>query len=251
MEALRILIASALGQVIAPVLEQEIAGASVVTATQEADIRRAVIHQVRFDAAVIDLTWNDYRIEHDFDGLDVLALLRTADRTAPVIFAAQGHGAEREHVQEAILQPEVACIVQKADGTGPLIRSVQAVAYRHPPPAATAVERFKPDPYSIHAYFSWPRSGATAARIAGAIAAGQATDAESLAAATGLPLNTVNKLVQVLGPLIQARGEHDPDLRLNAQVIYRWCGQHSCYIGSWCRRHCEPRRPPADGRSYV
>lgn len=212
-------------------------GASVVAATQEAEIRRVIDHQVRFDVLVIDLTWNDYRVEHDFDGLDVLSLIRDCDRTAPVIFAAQGHGMEREHFEEALLQPEVVSLVQKADGLGPLIRSVQAAAYHHPPPAGTAVEHFKPDPWSIYAYFSRPRGGATAARIAGAIATGRATDAESLAAAAGLPLNTVNKLVQQLGPLILSRGEHDPCLRMNAQVVYRWCGQHSCYIRSWCRRN--------------
>ncbi|RPF40767.1 hypothetical protein EDD96_4544 [Streptomyces sp. Ag109_G2-6] len=216
-------------------------GATVVAATTEAEIQRAIVHQVRFDALVIDLTWVDYRVEHDFDGLDVLSLIRACDRTAPVIFAAQGHGMEREHFQEAILQPEVVCMVQKADGLGPVIRCVQTAAFRLPPPTANAVEHFKPDPWSICAYFGRSRGGATAARIAGAIASGRATDAESLAAATGLPLNTVNKLVQVLGPIIEARGEHDPCLRMNAQVIYRWCGQHSCYIQSWCRRNRHSR----------
>lgn len=231
------LIASALGRIVVPILEQQIPGATVVVATSEAEIRKAVEHQVRFDVIVIDLTWNDYRVEHDFDGLDVLSLLRVCDRTGPVIFAAQGHTTEQEHFQEAILQPEVVAIVQKADGTGPLIRCVQAAAYRHPLPAANAAHQFKTNPWSIYAYFSRPRGGATAARIAGAIAAGRATDAESLASAAGLPLNTVNKLVQVLGPLIQARSEHNPSLRMNAQVIYRWCGEHSCYIRSWCRRN--------------
>jgi CheY-like chemotaxis protein len=236
-QPLRVLIASALGRIIAPVLQHEISGSAVAAAAHEPDLRQLVAYQVRYDVIVIDLTWNDYRVEKDFDGLDVLALLRECDRTAPVIFAAQGHGLERDHLQEALRQPEVVCVVRKADGTAQLVKAVQAAAYRYPPPAGTTMEKQRPEPSSIDHYFSRPRSGITAARIAGAIAAGRATDAESLAAVTGLGEDTVNKLVQQLGPLIVARGEHEPSLRMNCQVVYRWCGEHACYIRSWCRRH--------------
>jgi len=235
--ALRVLLASALSRVAAPIVEREIPGTLVTTAACEAELRRVIAHRTTYDAIVVDLAWNDYRIEHDFDGLDVLDLLREYDRVAPVIFAVQGHGIEREHIQEAILQSEVKFLIHKADGTDPLIRSIQAAAYGYPAAPGTPVAKIRQDPWSIHRIFSQPRSGATLARMAGAIAAGRATDAESLATATGLGLNTVNKLVQYFGPVIIARGEHNPQLRMTAQVVYRWCGEHSRYIRSWCRRH--------------
>jgi len=233
----RILVASALGKIIAPILEEAIDGALVTAACQETDIERAIPNQMRFDAVLIDLTWNDYRLEKEFDGLDVLQLLRDTDRIAPVIFAAQGHGVEREHLEEAILQPEVKCLIQKADGKGPLIAAAQAVSYGLPVPKGAAASLNQRSANSIYQFFTRPRNGPTLARIAGAIATGRATDAESLADATGYALNTVNKLTQQFGPMIKARGEHDENLRLTAQVVYRWCGEHSCYIRSWCRRN--------------
>ena len=235
--ALRVLLASALNRVAAPIIEREIPGILVTTAACGSEVRRAIAHRAKYDAVVTDLAWNDYRIEHDFDGLDVLGLLREYDRIAPVIYAIQGHGIEREHIQEAILQPEVKFLIRKADGIDPLIRTILAAAYGDSPPPGTSVAKVHRDCWSIHRIFSHPRSGSTLARMAGAIAAGRASDAESLAAATGLGLNTVNKLVQYFGPLIIARGEHDPQLRMTAQVVYRWCGEHSHYIRSWCRRH--------------
>src|SRR5258708_34014219 len=129
--ALRVLLASALSRVAAPIVEREIPGTLVTTADREPELRRVIAHRTKYDAIVVDLAWNDYRVEHDFDGLDVLALLREYDRVAPVIFAIQGHGIEREHIQEAILQPEVKFLIRKSDGTDPLIRSVQAAAYGH------------------------------------------------------------------------------------------------------------------------
>src|ERR1700738_3565486 len=170
-QPLRILIASALGRIIAPILQQELSGSTVLAATGEADLWHAVAHQVRYDAIVIDLTWNDYRVQDDFDGLDVLKLLRDCDRIAPVIFAAQGHGGEREHLQEAIHQPEVVCAIHKAHGTAHLVKAVRAAADRYPPPPDAYVDKLRADRWSIDAYFSRPRSGPTAARIAGAIAA--------------------------------------------------------------------------------
>ena len=153
-----------------------------------------------------------------------------------MIMALHGHGIERDHLEEAITQPEVVGVVQKAAGFGPPVEAVQLAAAGHTLPKTKFPIGQRLICPSLDSYFSHGRRGHTAARLAGAIAAGQATDYQSLAAATCIPLNTVNKLVTYLGPLIQARGEHDSDLSLNSQAVYRWCGEHSRYLMSWCRR---------------
>jgi len=45
-----------------------------------------------------------------------------AGRQTPVIFAAQGHGLERDHLDEAVEQPEVVGIYRKATGPGAAYR---------------------------------------------------------------------------------------------------------------------------------
>jgi len=84
-------------------------------------VERAVGERLRFDVVVADLTWNDYAVEYSFDGLDVLDMLRRARRPTPMIFAAQGHGVELDHLDEAVEQPEVVGIYRKATGPQPLI----------------------------------------------------------------------------------------------------------------------------------
>lgn len=103
----RVLIAAALGKIIEPVLRQNLGDATLRIAEDQATVVQAVTERLRFDVVVTDLTWNDYAIEYEFDGLDVLDALRQAGRPTPVIFAAQGHGVERDHLDEAVEQPEV------------------------------------------------------------------------------------------------------------------------------------------------
>ena len=74
-------------------------------AEDRAAVQHAVSDRLRFDVVVTDLTWNDYVIEYEFDGLDVLDILRRTRRQTSVIFAAQGHGIERDHLDEAVEQP--------------------------------------------------------------------------------------------------------------------------------------------------
>ena len=88
----------------------------------------------------------------------------------------------------------------------------------------------------IHAYFKKGR-GATAARLAGAIASGRAVNHETLASTAHVGYDTAAKLVDYLGPLIKARREHSEDLKMTPEVVYRWCGEHAPYILSWCRRN--------------
>src|SRR5207244_8765672 len=88
----------------------------------------------------------------------------------------------------------------------------------------------------IHAYFKKGK-GATAARLAGAIASGRAVNHETLASTAHVGYDTAAKLVDYLGPLIKARREHSLDLKMTPEVVYRWCGEHAPYILSWSRRN--------------
>src|SRR6266704_7139037 len=166
----RVLIAAALGKIIEPLLRQSLSDATVRIAEDKAAVERAIGDRLRFDVVVSDLTWNDYVIEYSFDGLDVLDILRNAGRQTPVIFAAQGHGVERDHLDEAVEQPEVVGIYRKATGPQPLMEAIDIAVgggrldvSRFPPGSSP------PDIMRIHAYFRKGK-GATAARLAGAIA---------------------------------------------------------------------------------
>ena len=233
----RILVAAALAKIIEPLLRQSMIDAKVRIAEDEAAVQDAINDRLRFDVVVADLTWNDYAVEYSFDGLDVLNALRHAGRQTPVIFAAQGHGLERDHLDEAVEQPEVAGIYRKATGPGPLIEAIDITvsggslaASRFPPGASP------PDIPRIHTYFKKGK-GTTAARLAGAIASGRAVNHETLASAAHVGYDTAAKLVDYLGPLIKDRLEHNHELKMTPEVVYRWCGEHARYILSWCRRN--------------
>jgi len=233
----RVLVAAALGKIIEPLLRQALADAHIRIAEDPAAVERAVGERLRFDVAVADLTWNDYAVEYSFDGLDVLDMLRRARRQTPMIFAAQGHGVELDHLDEAAEQPEVVGIYRKATGPQPLIDAVNIAVRggsltgpRYPPASSP------PHIPRIHEYFGKGR-GSTAARLAGAIASGQAVNHETLASAAHVGYDTAAKLVDYLGPLIKDRGEHGPGLKMTPEVVYRWCGEHARYILSWCRRN--------------
>ncbi len=233
----RVLIAAALGKIIEPVLRQNLGDGTVSLAEDRAAVEKAVGGRLRFDVVVTDLTWNDYAIEYEFDGLDVLDALRQAGRPTPVIFAAQGHGVERDHLDEAVEQPEVVGVYRKATGPMPLVQGID-IAVRG---GRLADSQFPPGGSPpgiprIHAYFGKGK-GTTAARLAGAIASGRAVNHETLASTAHVGYDTAAKLVDYLGPLIRDRHEHSPGLKMTPEVVYRWCGEHSRYILSWCRRN--------------
>jgi hypothetical protein len=233
----RILVAAALGKIIEPLMRQSMTDAMVRIAEDKAAVQHAFNDRLRFDVVVADLTWNDYTVEFSFDGLDVLSALRRTGRQTPVIFAAQGHGLERDHLDEAVEQPEVVGIYRKATGPGPLIEAID-IAVRG---GLLTTSRFPPggsppDIPKIHTYFGKGK-GATAARLAGAIASGRAVNHETLASTAHVGYDTAAKLVDYLGPLIKDRGEHSPELKMTPEVVYRWCGEHAHYILSWCRRN--------------
>lgn len=236
-QQLRILVAATLGRIVEPIINGGIEGAEVVLADSPDAVRRAVEDRLRFDVVLADLFWNDHRLERSFDGLDVLDTLRELQRSAPAIVAVQGHGMERDLLDEAAVRPDVVGVVHKYCGPADLVEAVRlASTGRRLPPLRfpTGVDGTKP---TLHDYFGSGRRGATCARMAGAVAAGHATDYRSLHEAAHVPLNTANKLVSYLGPLILARGEHPSHLPMNCQAVFRWCGQHEHYILSWCRRY--------------
>jgi hypothetical protein len=233
----RILVAAALGKIIEPVLLRSMSDATVRIAEDPAAVERALGERLRFDVVVTDLTWNDHVIEYSFDGLDVLNLVRGAGRPTPVIFAAQGHGVEHDHLDEAVEQPEVVGIYRKAMGPGPLIEGIEIAVTG----GNLTTPRFPsggspPEIPRIHVYFGKGK-GITAARLAGAIASGRAVNHETLASAAHVGYDTAAKLVDYLGPLIMERGEHSSELKMTPEVVYRWCGEHARYILSWCRRN--------------
>jgi DNA-binding NarL/FixJ family response regulator len=233
----RLLVAAALGKIIDPLLRQSLSDATIRIAEDKAAVEHALSGRLRFDVVVADLTWNDYSIEYAFDGLDVLNLLRGTRRQTPVIFAAQGHGVERDHLDEAVEQPEVVGIYRKATGPQPLIEAVDIAARG----GKLTGPRFFPDSSPpdiprIHSYFRKGK-GSTAARLAGAIACGRAVNHETLASTAHVGYDTAAKLVDYLGPLIRDRHEHSHELKMTPEVVYRWCGEHARYILSWCRRN--------------
>lgn len=225
--------ASPLGKVVEPLLLSAFPDSMVRVAVDRDAVHREVTKRVRFDVVIADLVWNRPELEFNFDGLDVVDVLGAADRPAPVIIATQGHSMEHDLLDEARLRPEVFSVFHKATGTDDLPVLIRDAAIGKRRNGSAVTSRDKP----LYELFRG-RRGETAARMAGAIAAGRATDGASLAVAAGVALNTATKVTtHYLGPIIQERGEHDPHLPMTLAAVYRWCGLHSRYIVSWCRRH--------------
>jgi CheY-like chemotaxis protein len=230
MDDLRILVASPLALIIEPALAAQFPAGTVTVAQDREQVVRAVRGRLRHDIVISDLIWNS-EDEFTFDGLDVLAILRDAGRVSPVVMATQGHGAERDHLEEVSAHDEVRAIHPKASGPQALFGIVRQVAggAAGPPPDPP------PGPH-IHTYFAQGR-GRTAARMAGAIASGRAVSHTTLAETANIRYDTAAKIGrEYLGDLIWRRGEHT-EPSVPATVVYRWCGEHARYILSWCRRH--------------
>ncbi len=230
---MRILVASPAGEAVALALSQLAPDAAVFVATEPKSLHEAIADTVRFDVVVSDLVWNNPGLEFAFDGLDVVNMLIATDRLAPVVVAAQGVSLEEEFLQEAARHPQVVGLYQKSNGVPSLLSAVREAAIGR----SMLQERPDADPPPLFELFRGQR-GETAGRLAGAIAAGRASDAISLARAAQVGVNTANKVASTyLGPIIRLRGEHDPDLSLTLATVYRWCGLHARYLVSWCRRH--------------
>lgn len=230
---LRILIASPLGHVVATPLQSAFDGVIVAVAKDRDEFDRAIAARVRFDVVSADLVFNRADLEWTFDGLDVIEGLRAADRLAPVMLATQGHSMEEDHLAEARLRADVLGVVAKSDGLAVFVESLRSVALGQR--LATTVPT-NPRP-SLFELFDG-RRGVTSARLAGAIASGNAADNATLASVAKVSRNTANKVAtNYIGPLMRARNEHDDRLPLTQPSVYRWCGLHARYIVSWCRRY--------------
>lgn len=233
LHGLRILIASPLGHVVAAPLQSTFGDVTVVVARDRDEFLSSIAARVRFDVVSADLVFNRADLEWTFDGLDVIEGLHSANRLAPVLLATQGHSMEEDHLAEALLRSDVSGVVAKSDGLQVFVDSLRAVAYGQ---RLGAPIPMKPRP-SLFELFEG-RRGATAARLAGAIAAGNAADNATLARVARVSPNTANKVASnYIGPLMRARNEHDDRLSLTQPSVYRWCGLHARYIVSWCRRH--------------
>lgn len=230
----RILIATPLGAVIEPQLDDFFPSCAVTIAADEDRIRAAIDCNVRFDVVLTDLLWNNVAVEHDFDGLDVLEMLNKLDRAAPVVFALQGHSGERDHLDEALAREHVAGWMTKSSGLGRIAAQVLKIAKRGGKLNSEVLRRPSP---TIYEYFTLRRNGRSAARFAGAIASGQACNSETLAEVVGVPVSTAKKMTERhLGPIIRERKEYPDHLPITSEVAYRWCGAHANYIISYCRR---------------
>jgi hypothetical protein len=242
MDGIRILVASALAKVVEQGLQTAFPDSKIVSATTPDLVRRAVRGQVRFDVVSTDLTWSDKRYEWDFDGLDVVQMLRDANRPAPVILAAQGHGIEVDHLTEALDTtefPEVMGVLQKAAGLSTLVNAVRIAARGDMLPVRdfpTGINLKEP---TIHGYFKRGR-GRTAGHLAAAVASGGAQEYRELATTAQVPLDTANKVHQYLRKLILDRNEYPSVGELTKPAVYRWCGEHARYLLSWSRRHDPP-----------
>lgn len=230
---IRILLASPLGHVVAGPLRAAFSEDVTVVVTRDRDeFVSSIAGRVRFDVVAADLVWNRPDVEWHFDGLDVIDSLHASNRMAPILLATQGHTLEQDYLEEARLRPEVCGVVAKSDGLPQLTTAIRQVALG---------QRIKADiPTSrapLYEMFAG-RRGITAARLAGAIASGNATDNAGLAVAAKVSPNTANKVAtHYLGPIMRKRGECDDRMPLTQAAVYRWCGLHARYITSWCRRH--------------
>ncbi|MFZ2510778.1 MAG: response regulator [Gordonia sp. (in: high G+C Gram-positive bacteria)] len=232
---LRILIASPLGRVIAAPLQATFDDVTVSVATTDAEVRSMVSGTVRYDVVAADLIWNKPEMEWQFDGIDVIDQLRLAERHAPVVMATQGHSMEIDHLEEARLRPEVFGVIPKAAGLAAIVDGLRTVALgRRLAPVPSPPGGGRTPLYELFG----DRRGETAGRLAGAIAAGRASDNASLARVAKVSPSTANKVTShYLGPIMTARGEHDAQLPLTQGAVYRWCGLHARYLTSWCRRN--------------
>jgi len=227
----RVLVASPLAAIVSGHLEQFLTPAVVVTASTPREIRAALQTRLRFDAVLTDLVSNDTTWAPCFDGLDVLSIVRERDGGTPLVYALHNAHGEAEHVAELTARGEAAGLVLKSQPLAEIGQVLRNAASGH----VTDLPGLHVP--SLYEYFSSSQRGATAARLAGAIAAGRASDTASLAAATSVSLSTAEKVVGYLRPIMVARDEHHDDLRLTSASVYRWCGVHAGYLTSWCRRH--------------
>jgi DNA-binding NarL/FixJ family response regulator len=193
----------------------------------------------RFDVVLVDLMWNTFREEWTFDGLDVLEQMRRSERKEPALLACQGHGFERDYLEEGRHHPLVRGMVLKGDPGPLLVEAIETVASgrRFEHPALDA--ELRPQHESLG---HWFERNLLLARVAGAIAAGHGSSYAEVARVLGVSTSTVEKSPALFREVMAPRGEVGPDGDVGQAGIFRWCGEHAHYILSWCRRHRDRHR---------
>jgi len=236
--AVRILVASPLHQIGQSVIEALMPDAVCTVAGTRSELLRAVKGRMRHDVALVDLLWIDGERASTFDGLDVLEIMHAERRDAPVIIAFQGQPFEQAHLAEAVNHPFVSGIYLKPDGPGALPDKILLAASGERLPETSSLVTRRDRDAPIHSYFE-TRRGQTASQLAAAIASGNVSDNQTLADVASVPLNTANKLVSYLEPLIRQRGEAPANGKVTSAVVHRWCGQYAQYLLSWGRRRSQ------------
>jgi len=239
---LRVLVASALGSIVEPLLSSRYSTVEVVTS--RAALSEKLPGSLVFDVAVVDLIWNQFETEWTFDGLDVLDALATNGRSAAVLIAVHGYDAEHDYLDEAFDHPLVHGIILKSDGQGVLFAAIEALAaggefYSEGLPG----EIFHSDRATVARWFD---AVPVAAHVAGAIASKRASTWSQVASATSFAESYVSAAPQKFGDGLYSLGEVSDPGDVNQATIFRWSGEHARYILSWCRRHglSDYSRPP-------
>lgn len=236
----RILIASALGRIIQPVLIDAIPDGRVVIATNPDELSQALNTSLAFDIALVDLCWHDRRLEWNFDGLDAIRAIHIRNASTACICTMQGESFEDDHAAEALDQsfhPEILGVIEKAHPPTTFGQVIQAAAFGNPWPVPRVVR--SPGSTAIHEYFSRGR-GRTAGRLAATIATGRVSRYEQLARLANVAPDTASKVTSYLEPLLRARNEIDLSEPVTQSAVYRWCGEHAPYLMSWARRNLPP-----------
>jgi hypothetical protein len=233
--SVRVLIASSLAEVIAPRLAEEFDATTVASAHElEAFVNGL---QTVPDVCLLDLLWHTAQDEWTFDGLDVTAELDTLDPSPRLLVALFGHSSEADHLDEIAQHSRYRGAILKGD-LGNLIRSIDDVGKRKTV-AGHDLPYVPREPRATLAY-AFSKSKRLAA-VAGAIASAHSERWEDVATLTAYTSSTVEKSLDEFAGLLTRRGEVPVDGRVTVQVLYRWVGEHSRYIVSWCRRNGYPQ----------
>lgn len=208
--------------------------------TPDAAIKAVGPGRRRFDVVVVDLMWNDFDDEWRFDGLDVLAAMEASANMEWVVFACQGHGFERDYLDEAHtrLITEGASgrtrgLVLKSTPGGPL-DSILAVAAGGTYVDPLLKPYLRPAEQTVHYWFG---TSVRLPRFAGVVAAGHPLNYELLAELLHTSENYLESHPALFQEMLRALGEVDHGDPVKLPTVARWCGEHAHYVVSWCRRH--------------
>lgn len=228
----RVLVASALGGVVEPLLAEHFGNVTVAKSADE--LESVLLGRLRYDVAVVDLVWHSYALEWEYDGLDAISRLQSSGRSAPVVVAAQGYGLERDHLEEAYRHPLVRGAVLKAAGVHELVGAIERVATGGLFWSRSLPEDIRGRYPTVGGFLE---GHPLAAHVAGAIASLRAGDWDEVTGLVPYKYSSVATAPRLFGDALCAWGEVEDPARVNQAIIFRWCGEHGRYIVSWCRRH--------------